>query len=64
MGSPDGMCMDEEGMLWIAHWGGFGVYRWDPDNGRLLDKCELPVPQVTSCAFGGEAHGSIIHYHC
>jgi sugar lactone lactonase YvrE len=54
MGSPDGMCMDEEGMLWIAHWGGFGVYRWNPENGMLLDKLELPVPQVTCCAFGGE----------
>jgi SMP-30/Gluconolactonase/LRE-like region len=27
MGSPDGMCIDEEGMLWIAQWNGFGVYR-------------------------------------
>jgi len=54
IGSPDGMCMDEEGMLWIAHWDGFGVYRWNPDTGKLLDKIELPVPQVTACAFGGE----------
>ncbi len=54
MGTPDGMAIDEEGMLWIAHWGGFGVYRWNPLNGKLLDKIELPVPQVTSCAFAGE----------
>jgi sugar lactone lactonase YvrE len=54
MGSPDGMCIDEEGMLWIAQWNGFGVYRWDPDNGKLLDKIEVPVPQVSSCAFGGK----------
>jgi len=54
MGSPDGMCMDEEGMLWIAHWDGFGVYRWNPHNGMLLDNIEVPVPQVTACAFGGE----------
>lgn len=54
MGSPDGMAIDEEGMLWIAHWGGFGVYRWDPHDGRLMDRIEVPVPQVSSCAFAGE----------
>jgi sugar lactone lactonase YvrE len=54
LGMPDGMTIDEEGMLWIAHWGGFGVYRWNPRNGRLLDKITVPVPNVTSCAFGGE----------
>ncbi|MDP1811370.1 MAG: SMP-30/gluconolactonase/LRE family protein [Sediminibacterium sp.] len=54
LGSPDGMCMDTEGMLWIAHYGGFGVYRWNPETGLLMDKISLPVPQPTSCAFGGE----------
>lgn len=53
MGMPDGMTIDEEGMLWIAHWNGFAVRRWDPHTGRLLDSIELPVPQVTSCSFGG-----------
>jgi len=54
LGAPDGMAIDEEGMLWIAHWGGFGVYRWDPMNGKLIDKVDLPVPNVSSCAFVGE----------
>jgi sugar lactone lactonase YvrE len=54
MGTPDGMSIDEEGMLWIAHWGGFGVYRWNPSNGELLLKIDLPVPQVSSCAFVGD----------
>jgi sugar lactone lactonase YvrE len=53
LGTPDGMAIDEVGMLWIAHWGGFGVYRWNPQNGKLLDKIEVPVPQVSSCAFAG-----------
>lgn len=60
MGSPDGMCMDEEEMLWIAHWGGAGVYRWNPNNGQLLDKIELPVPLVTSCAFGGQSMDELL----
>jgi sugar lactone lactonase YvrE len=54
LGSPDGMAIDEEGMVWIAHWGGFGVFRWNPNTGKLLDKIELTVPQVTSCVFAGE----------
>ncbi len=54
MGTPDGMCIDKEGMLWVAHWGGFGVYRWNPADGALLEKIEIPVPYVTSCAFAGE----------
>lgn len=53
-GYPDGMCIDREGMLWVAHYAGSGVYRWNPQTGKLLDKIELPVPHVTSCCFGGE----------
>jgi sugar lactone lactonase YvrE len=54
LGTPDGMSIDQEGKLWVAHYGGFGVYCWDPDNGKLLKKITLPAPNVTSCVFGGE----------
>ena len=54
LGGPDGMTIDAEGMLWVAHWGGFGVYRWNPITGDLLTKIEVPAPHVTSCAFVGE----------
>ena len=54
LGTPDGMCLDQEGKLWVAHYGGFGVYCWDPENGKLLKKIALPAPHVTSCVFGGE----------
>lgn len=54
LGFPDGMCIDQEGMLWVGHYGGSGVYRWNPQTGQLLEKIELPVPHVTSCCFGGE----------
>ncbi|GDY14301.1 hypothetical protein LBMAG53_31790 [Planctomycetota bacterium] len=50
----DGMCIDAEGMLWVAHCGGWRVNRFDPRNGRLLRTVHLPVSLVTSCAFGGE----------
>jgi sugar lactone lactonase YvrE len=54
MGSPDGMTIDEEGMLWVALWDGFGVVRCDPSTGKILQKINVPAPKVTSCAFGGE----------
>ena len=53
MGTPDGMTIDEQGMLWIAQWGGFGVYRWNPLDGKILDKIDIPAPNVTSCTFAG-----------
>jgi sugar lactone lactonase YvrE len=54
IGTPDGMVVDEEGMLWIALYHGFGVYRWNPLTGKLLEKVGVPVPQVSCCTFGGE----------
>lgn len=52
-GVPDGMTIDGEGRLWVAHWGGAGVYVWNPVNGQLVDKVEVPAPHVASCTFGG-----------
>ena len=54
LGSPDGMAIDEEDMLWIAHWGGGKVTRWNPKTGKLLETINVPhASLVTSCAFGG-----------
>ena len=53
VGSPDGMAMDIEGMLWVAIWNGFAIHRYNPANGELLETVSLPVPQVSCCAFGG-----------
>lgn len=53
-GAPDGMCIDAEGMLWIAHWGGSCVRRWNPETGEVLEKVEVEALNVTSCCFGGE----------
>ena len=51
-GFPDGMTTDAEGFLWVAHWGGSRVTRFSP-QGAADTVIELPVSQVTSCAFGG-----------
>lgn len=40
-------------MLWVAHWLGSRVTRWDPSTGKLLRTVKMPVSKVTSCCFGG-----------
>ena len=53
-GYPDGMTIDSEGMLWIAHWDGWQITRWNPDSGEKLHHIRLPAARITSCVFGGE----------
>ncbi len=53
LGAPDGMTIDAEGMLWVAHWGGSAVIQWNPKTGDKLRVIDVPAPHVTSCAFGG-----------
>ncbi|HUJ41985.1 MAG TPA: SMP-30/gluconolactonase/LRE family protein [Opitutaceae bacterium] len=59
LGRPDGSTLDAEGMLWIALWDGWGVTRWNPQTGELLQTIRLPVARVTSCAFGGQDLGTL-----
>ncbi len=49
----DGMTVDAEDHLWVAIFGAGEVRRYAP-SGELTQVIELPVPGVTSCAFGGE----------
>jgi xylono-1,5-lactonase len=52
-GVPDGMTTDAAGRIWIAHWGGGCVSCHDPVAAIELCRVELPVSNVTNCAFGG-----------
>ena len=53
-GAPDGMTIDSQDHLWVAQWGGYGVYCYNPYTGELLAKVDVPAPNVASCAFGGK----------
>ena len=53
-GAPDGFCIDDEGMLWVALWGAGCVQRYDPHTGRALaERIDLPERNVSCCCFGG-----------
>lgn len=51
-GSPDGIAIDGAGRIWVAMWGAGSVLAIDPD-GTVVERCQLPTPFVTSCAFVG-----------
>lgn len=52
-GYPDGMTVDAQGHLWVAHWGGGRISRFTPE-GKLDRSIALPAKQVTNICFGGE----------
>ncbi len=54
-GHPDGMTIDEDGLLWIALYGGFSVAVIDPVKGKWIDTVQVPSKNVTCCTFGGKA---------
>jgi sugar lactone lactonase YvrE len=53
-GFPDGMTIDREGMLWIAHWEGSAVRRYNPRTGQCIGVLPVPASKVTCCCFGGD----------
>lgn len=53
-GRPDGMTIDSEGMLWIAHARAAKLSTWDPKTGRKVSEFLLPTKGTTSVIFGGK----------
>jgi L-arabinonolactonase len=52
-GEPDGSCVDADGHLWNAQWGGARVVRYAPD-GSIDRIVATPARQPTCVALGGE----------
>lgn len=50
--TPDGGAVDCNGNIWLALWGGAKVVCLSP-AGEQLTEITLPVPQPSSCCFGG-----------
>jgi sugar lactone lactonase YvrE len=58
-GSPDGLCVDADGGIWVAVWRGHAVRRYRPD-GTLDRVVDVPTAQVTSCTFAGEGYRTLV----
>lgn len=57
-GLPDGLTVAADGSVWVALWGGYAVLGFDA-AGALIERIELPVPQVTACTFGDDDLGTL-----
>ena len=55
---PDGMTVDDEGMLWVALGRAGAIHRYRAD-GTLDGVVELPATNPTSVAFGGTDRGDL-----
>ena len=49
-GSPDGMTMDEDGMLWVAMCHGGLVVRINPETHAVVQQISFPCVETTACA--------------
>lgn len=55
---PDGMCLDVDGNLYVAHYGGGAVVVYSPD-GSLIEQLEVPGAMATNVCFGGDGHSTL-----
>jgi sugar lactone lactonase YvrE len=58
-GTADGLCMDKEGNLWLAVWGGYEVRRYSP-FGEQLARVRISTAQPSCCTIGG-ANGTTLY---
>ncbi len=53
-GHPDGIAVDAEGGLWVAHYGAGCISRWD-HTGRRTKTVNVPARHPTAVVLGGDA---------
>jgi sugar lactone lactonase YvrE len=58
-GTPDGLCLDAEGYIWVAVWGGYEVRRYAP-SGEVVARVRVATAQPSCCAIGG-ANGTTLY---
>ncbi len=54
VGKPDGLCIDCEGNLWVAIWGGGSVVKIDTKKGKITETVKFPAKYISCPAFIGE----------
>jgi sugar lactone lactonase YvrE len=58
-GSPDGLCVDTDGNLWVAIWGAGEVRCYTPAGDRRAT-VTAPAPHTSSVAFVGSARDTLV----
>ena len=57
-GSPDGMTLDKNKNIWVAHFHGACVSIFNK-NAKLIHKINLPAQNITNCTFGGQNNNEL-----
>ena len=57
-GSPDGMTLDKDKNLWVAHYHGACISVINK-KAQIIHKIDLPAKNITNCAFGGKNNSEI-----
>ena len=52
-GSPDGMTLDKNKNLWVAHFHGACISVFNK-KAKLIHRIQFPAKNITNCAFGGK----------
>ncbi len=58
-GAPDGMCVDIDDTIWVAHWGGGKVSHWNTKTGERIGEIKLPLTNASSCCVGGKIEDTL-----
>ncbi len=57
-GVPDGMTVDKNKNLWVAHFHGAKISVFN-QKGRIIHSIHLPAKNITNCAFGGNRNSEL-----
>ncbi len=57
-GSPDGMTLDRNKNLWVAHYGGACISVFN-QKAKLIHKVNFPAKNITNCIFGGQNNNEL-----
>ena len=57
-GSPDGMTLDKNKNLWVAHFHGASISVFN-NKAKRIHKINFPAKNITNCAFGGDNNSEL-----
>ena len=58
LGAPDGMTLDVNKNLWVAHFGGARISVFS-NKGKKIHNIKLPAKNITNCTFGGKNNSKV-----